>query len=248
MKIGIYLFAFLWTSGIRAQTNTFPSSGNVGIGVIPSSWASGTEGALQVKNAGFYGYSTYETGVMTNAYYNLGWKYISTDFANLYQQSAGKHVWSRAVSGTSGTAITWLENMRIDNAGNIGIGTSFPTEKLTVEGNISANGFITTKKLTLTQIGWSDYVFAKRFKLRSLSSLETFIKQNGHLPDLPSAKEVEAKGISVGDNQALLLKKIEELTLYMIDMQKQIKKQAVEIQRLKKKIVHDETEQYNIGK
>jgi hypothetical protein len=65
--------------------------------------------------------------------------------------------------------------------------------------------------------GWSDYVFNDDYKLRSLSSLESFIKQNKHLPEVPSAKEVEEKGISVGDNQALLLKKIEELTLYVIE-------------------------------
>jgi hypothetical protein len=113
-------------------------------------------------------------------------------------------------------------------SGNVGIGTTSPTEKFSVNGNayingnISTNGFVTTKKLTVTQTGWSDYVFDKDYKLRSLSSLETFINQNKHLPDIPSAKEVEEKGISVGDNQALLLKKIEELTLYIIALQREV--------------------------
>jgi hypothetical protein len=106
--------------------------------------------------------------------------------------------------------------------GNVSIGAISPSEKLSVDGNIyangniSANGFITTKKLTVTQLGWSDYVFHKNYKLRRLTSLESFIKQNNHLPEMPSAKEVEENGISVGDTQALLLKKIEELTLYVI--------------------------------
>ncbi|MBI2273960.1 MAG: hypothetical protein HYU70_09205 [Bacteroidetes bacterium] len=99
---------------------------------------------------------------------------------------------------------------------NVGIGTNFPAEKLSVNGNIKA------KKLIITPTGWSDYVFDKDYKLRSLSSLEAFIKENKHLPEVPSANEVEEKGISVGDNQALLLKKIEELTLYIISQQKQI--------------------------
>jgi hypothetical protein len=100
--------------------------------------------------------------------------------------------------------------------GNVGIGTSDPgVYKLAVNGNIRA------KKL-IVETGWSDYVFNKEYPLRSLSSLERFIQQNKHLPDIPSAKEVEKNGVSVGENQALLLKKIEELTLYIIGQDKRI--------------------------
>jgi hypothetical protein len=114
------------------------------------------------------------------------------------------------------------------NGGNVGIGTISPSEKLSVNGNISA------KKLIVTQTGWSDYVFDKDYKLRSLSSLESFIKQNKHLPEVPSAKEVEEKGINVGDNQALLLKKIEELTLYVIELKKITINQQSQINKLYK--------------
>jgi hypothetical protein len=120
--------------------------------------------------------------------------------------------------------------------GNVGIGTPVPTEKLSVNGNIKA------KKVIVSQAGWPDYVFDSSYSLRSLSEIETFIAKNKHLPDMPSAKEVDEKGISVGDNQALLLKKIEELTLYLIQlnktnqkMQDRIERQAVEIQQLKRK-------------
>jgi hypothetical protein len=100
--------------------------------------------------------------------------------------------------------------------GNLGVGTTSPSEKLSVNGNVKA------KKIIVSQTGWPDYVFAPSYSLRSLSEVEKFITKNKHLPDMPSAKEVEEKGINVGDNQALLLKKVEELTLYIIDLQKQI--------------------------
>lgn len=99
---------------------------------------------------------------------------------------------------------------------NVGIGTTTPAEKLSVNGNIRA------KKLIVSQTGWPDFVFSKSYKLRSLKEVENYINENQHLPEVPSAKEVAAKGISVGDTQALLLKKIEELTLYIIEQQKQI--------------------------
>lgn len=114
------------------------------------------------------------------------------------------------------------DRLYIDAEGKIGIGVSLPSEKLSVAGNVAVNGVISTRKIIVKQVGWSDYVFQKGYKLKSISSLEKFINENGHLPDVPSAKEVEEKGISVGDNQALLLKKIEELTLYIIQQQKEI--------------------------
>jgi hypothetical protein len=128
-----------------------------------------------------------------------------------------------------------IKAFAISDEGHVGVGTESPTEKLSVEGNVSANGYVKAKRVIVTQYGWSDYVFNNDYKLRSLSSLESFIKQNKHLPEVPSAKEVESEGISVGDNQALLLKKIEELTLYVIAQQKQIDQQAKAIKQLRNK-------------
>jgi hypothetical protein len=71
---------------------------------------------------------------------------------------------------------------------------------------------------------WPDYVFAPTYKLTSLDSLEQFIQLNKHLPEVPTASEVEKDGIDLGDNQALLLKKIEELTLIVIEQNKRIEK------------------------
>ena len=109
--------------------------------------------------------------------------------------------------------------------GNVGIGTLEPTEKLSVNGNIKA------KKLIVTQSDWSDYVFDNNYKLRSLSSLEKFIKEHHHLPEIPSTKEIEKKGINVSENQSLLLKKIEELSLYVIELKNITNKQQIQIEQ-----------------
>ena len=100
--------------------------------------------------------------------------------------------------------------------GNVGIGINNPSDKLVVNGNIKA------KKLTITQTGWADYVFKPTYKLMKISSLEKYINQNGHLPDIPNEKSIMDKGNDVGETQTLLLRKIEELTLYIIKMEKEI--------------------------
>lgn len=104
----------------------------------------------------------------------------------------------------------------LDN-GNVGIGTSDPgVYKLAVNGTA-----IFTKVIVKPYANWPDYVFDKDYKLPSLNEVESFIRQNKHLPDVPSAKDVAANGIDLGDNQVLLLKKVEELTLYLIEMKKE---------------------------
>jgi hypothetical protein len=112
---------------------------------------------------------------------------------------------------------------------NIGIGTNDPGPyKLAVEGILGA------RRIKVTQVSpWADYVFDSSYRLQSLSQVEAFIKQNKHLPDIPSAKEVEDKGLDIGDNQSLLLRKIEELTLYVIEQNKQLIDLKKEIARIK---------------
>jgi hypothetical protein len=110
--------------------------------------------------------------------------------------------------------------------GNVGIGTTNPTEKLSVNGKIRA------REVIVETAGWSDYVFADDYKLQSLADVEAQIKTNKHLPGVPSAQEVAEKGVSLGDMQAVLLAKIEELTLHQIAQEKRMNTQAERIEHL----------------
>ena len=97
-------------------------------------------------------------------------------------------------------------------------------------------GGILTEKIKCGVNGtgnWSDFVFKKDYKLRSLSEVEKFINKNGHLPEIPSAEEVVKNGIDVAEMDAKLLQKIEELTLYMIEMKKEVEALKQENKSLK---------------
>lgn len=108
-------------------------------------------------------------------------------------------------------------NMMVLNGvnGYVGIGTASPQSKLAV------NGTITAQEVEVTSSGWPDFVFAAGYRLRPLDEVEAYVKEHNHLPDMPSAAEVEENGVALGDMQARLLQKVEELTLYVIDLKKE---------------------------
>lgn len=116
--------------------------------------------------------------------------------------------------------------LTIASNNNVGIGTTNPTYKLSVNGNIRS-------KEIVVETGWADYVFDKKYNLTKLEDVEKYILQNKHLPNIPSAKEVEENGLHLGDVQKKMMEKIEELTLYIIEADKQQKRLAKEIVRLK---------------
>ena len=108
-----------------------------------------------------------------------------------------------------GSAVTMSSAMTILNGGNVGIGTTSPQYSLSVNGTIGATEIIVSGS-------GADYVFDPGYHLAPLTEVAAFIEENHRLPDIPSAREVEQKGVSLGDMQAKLLAKIEELTLHMI--------------------------------
>ncbi|SFT96702.1 hypothetical protein SAMN04489724_3032 [Algoriphagus locisalis] len=151
--------------------------------------------------------------------YSLGW------FS--YQSSA-----ETRLSGFGG--IKFFTNstprMTISDIGNIGIGTTNPGSwKLAVNGQIRA-------KEIKVETSWSDFVFYDDYKLPTLNEVENHIKEKGHLKDIPSAKEVAENGIYLGEMDSKLLRKIEELTLYIIDLRKDMDRMNLDYQKLRKNI------------
>ena len=108
------------------------------------------------------------------------------------------------------------ERMRIDRNGNVGIGTANPTSKLTVTGNINS------REVNVTVDAGADFVFENNYNLPSLENVEKFIRENKHLPQIASAEEMKKDGINLSEMNIKLLQKIEEMTLYIIEMKKEI--------------------------
>jgi Bacterial Ig domain len=118
-----------------------------------------------------------------------------------------------------------VERMTILKDGTIGIGT-----KTTYGYALAVNGTgIFTKVKVKTAGTWPDYVFGKDYRLPDLQELEAYLARYHHLPDIASEAEVQRDGIDVGDHQAALLKKVEELTLYLIDENKKLQVQADQV-------------------
>lgn len=124
------------------------------------------------------------------------------------------------------------ERMRITSSGDIGVGvTDTKGYKLAVAGSAVAESV--TVKL---RGAWPDYVFDSTYQLPSLSEIKKYVSQNGRLPEMPSADQVEKEGLNLGEMNKLLTKKIEEMTLYMIELKETTIKQQDQINLLTKKI------------
>jgi hypothetical protein len=135
-------------------------------------------------------------------------------------------------SGTNG-----IKNSSIYDNGNVGIGTLNPDQKLTVKGKIHSEEVIVDLAVP------ADYVFQQYYTGKSelkadyvmptLAEIESFTKKNHHLPNVPSAKEIQQNGLLVGEMSNVLLQKIEELTLYAIAQQKELDRMKTENEKYK---------------
>jgi hypothetical protein len=141
------------------------------------------------------------------------------------------HTFKTAIDEYATTTGTY-QNRNAYFVANVGIGTTAPDEKLTVKGKIH------TQEVRVDMLGplVPDYVFASDYKLKSLQEVEAYIKQNNHLPEIPSAAAFEKNGLMLAEMNMSLLKKIEELTLYLIEIKKESETMKNNHQQLEKRI------------
>ncbi len=215
--------------------------GNVGIG---------TNAPVAKLTVGSYlGTMTSTTGIalggdqntieFLNSNYGLGYG------AKLYGMDQGNGLTSFRLA-VRGNSSTWTDALYVKagdngggggNLGYIGIGSNNPDARLTVNGTVHSKEV----KVDLNIPG-PDYVFERDYKLPALEEIKSYIDQNKHLPEVPSAAEIERNGVKLGEMNMVLLKKVEELTLYAIeqkqrdqDQVKQIESLLIEVEKLKSK-------------
>ena len=115
---------------------TIGSDENVGIGVTPETYSAGYTGLDIGASGGLMGYSSSGTWLSENVYYNSGWKYKNTDYSAMYEMYDGVHNFYVAPSDTADSAISWTSAMKIDNDGNVGVGTGSPANVLHVQKDV----------------------------------------------------------------------------------------------------------------
>ena len=158
--------------------------------------------------------------------------YHTSPTANSYNIRLTQHSYDQTVLGSTTLGTIYINPLNGNNRhsvyynDNVGIGTTNPQNKLDVNGTVHA------KEVKVDMAGWADFVFGKEYQLPTLDEVEQHIREKGHLPNIPNTKEVTENGLSLGENQKLLLQKIEELTLYSIEQNKLIKQQQQQIERL----------------
>ena len=186
---------------------TILSNGNVGIGTRSPFSLFHVNGVASFRTANYTdGYVSINPGTSTTQGYINWWKPGNVRVAYMGHNDG---------ASANNLALNLESSNFVINGGNVAIGTQDPKGyKLAVNGNIRA------KEIKVEATNWPDYVFAKEYQLPSLAETEKHVKEKGHLPGIPSAQDVKENGIDLGEMNAKLLQKIEELTLHLIKMEK----------------------------
>jgi len=223
MKTIILIF-FAFSVVQSSSQNTFPSFGNVGIGTTSPNSTLDIRSVFQAPSV--------RVGIPNSEWTALGVAagngnfsplaitgsvilraFTSKDFIITQQGGGDISFATRLVQNDLSTEAT---RMTITNDGNVGIGKSDPTDKLEVNGRIHA------RSVKVDLDAWPDYVFVPEYRLKSLEEVESYIKEHGHLENVPSADEIIVNGLDLGQMDTILMEKIEELTLYLIEKEKKL--------------------------
>lgn len=235
--------------GYSQITNTFPDDGSVGIGTTSPTVkldvvTLGTRVTYTPVNYAYFGRRN--SGVSSGLFiqqqleaisnfepirlisYELGTKYGYIEFNSLSTTNTTRG----AITFGSGTT----ELMRINQNGRVRIASGASDIETPAGYRLFVEDGILTEKVKValeSTADWADYVFAPDYELMPLEEVEAFTKENGHLPNLPSAEEMVANGLDVAQTAKFQQEKIEELTLYLIEMKKQVEALKAEIATLK---------------
>lgn len=230
-KLKIDLLGGDWMSSTVGETTFYISNRG---GLVINQVTTGGAGI-----AGNFSLQAYQNGSNTDFYlYTPATAYSAIAVLSYLFDGSGTNsqqfaTITKSYSIPAGTAITPLSItpiMTTDASGNISINSSntYPQYKLAVNG-----AMVVTSATVKVYKNWPDYVFHKDYSLPSLNNLKTYIDQNHHLPEIPTEAEVYKNGLNLGEMDKKLVKKVEELTLYLIEKDKSDAQQSITIRQLR---------------
>jgi len=238
-----YFGVDFFTSGKNRLRINF--NGNIGIGKVNPSQKLDVNGNVKISTTG----GSDRLLQIENVYRT--WNLVANGYDFVIKDSNDAEDWLR-IDGNHNWLKLGGESFYLNSAGNLGIGTTTPSAKLDVAGNIKAqeievtlasmqdlnlNGTLAANNITYTANGQTaDHVFEENYNLQTLAEVESFIQENKHLPDIPSAVEMEEEGVNLAEMNKLLLQKVEELTLYAIQKDKQVKYLVQEVDSQTEKV------------
>lgn len=213
------------TKRLHVQGDSY-FNGNVGIGT------STPQSKLQIQDGVF----SLAIGKATGQSLNYGTTYIGF---NAVRNNATQE-WTLAGDGANnGGSVIWTTvggDIYFSSIPSTNGNSKTLTDaqvKSNIKIHLTTGGILKTKDVLVTSTNWPDFVFEKDYPLMSLQETEQFIKENKHLPEIPSAVEITENGVNLGEMNALLLKKVEELTLYILQQNSDIQTLKEEVRLLK---------------
>jgi hypothetical protein len=206
-----------YSAATAAPTNGLAVAGAVGVGTSSPFWP------LEVKSSNFHGLLLRRTNVNggTAVGSQITFLHDSTQLWALGTDYASNGVPNFFIYGGDGSNNT--SRLSISPQGVVGIGVS-PIDSLPSGYKLHVNGNVRCKKAVVETANWPDYVFDFSYPLLPFADLRSYLAQNQHLPNIPSASEIEANGLDLGEVQKQMMEKIEEQALYILQLEERLQK------------------------